>query len=193
MNKIDDNPVGPYLILTIGVTALALAGYRVFVAYPQAPLPTAAGFGLLLLATMAGFASLFSPCSFPLLLTLLSREAGDSTGNRRSWSRLIRFALIFSVGAATFLLLTGAALAVGAAPLMARITFASPAGRLLRLFAGSALIAFGLWQWQGRSLNAGLLNTLLQPLWRAEAKLRRQRPTTRVGLYGFGYILAGFG
>lgn len=37
------------------------------------------------------------PCSFPLLLTLLSREAGDSTGNKRSWRHLIRFALILLI------------------------------------------------------------------------------------------------
>lgn len=196
MNKIDNNPAGsvvPYLLLSIGVTMFALAGYRVFIAFPQAPLPAAAGFGFLVLAAMAGFASLFSPCSFPLLLTLLSREADDPEGDKGSRHRLLRFALIFSVGAAIFLLLTGAAMAIGAAPIMARFTFASPAGRLLRLFTGLVLIGFGWWQFQGRSFNAGWLNSLLQPLWQAEARLRHRRSSLHIGLYGFGYILAGFG
>jgi cytochrome c biogenesis protein CcdA len=196
LNKKANNPtrrVIPYLLLSVGLTLFALAGYRVFVAYPQAPLPDAAGFGLLILAATAGFASLFSPCSFPLLLTMLSHEATDVTGHASSRRRLIRFALIFSIGAATFLLLTGAFIALGAAPFIERISFTSPAGRLLRLFAGLVLIGFGWWQLQGRSLNASWLNTLLQPLWRAEAKLRRQRSTMRIGLYGFSYILIGFG
>lgn len=183
----------PYLLLSVGLVLVALAGYRAFVAYRQAPLTSAAGFGLLALAAAAGFASLFSPCSFPLLLTLLLREASDTAGETTSRRRLIRFALIFAIGAATFLLLTGTAMAVGVAPFMARISFTSPAGRLLRLVTGLVLIGFGWWQWRGRSLNASWLNTLLQPLWRAEARMRRQRSNLRVGLYGFGYILAGFG
>ena len=193
MAKIPTARAFPYFLLTTGVVLFALVGYRVFVVYLEAPLPPTAGIVLVALAATAGFASLFSPCSFPLLLTLLSREAGESTGDMASRRHLIRFALVFSVGAATFLLITGAVLALGAAPIIARITFASPAGRLLRFFTGMVLLGFGWWQWQGRSLNASFLNRLLQPLWRAEARLRRQRSTIRVGFYGFSYILAGFG
>ncbi len=196
MRKKDNIPTGivfAILLLSIGLGIVALVGYRSFLAYRQAPLPSAIGIGLLALAATAGFASLFSPCSFPLLVTLLSREAIDTSGNTNSIGHLIRFALIFSIGAATFLLLTGAAMAVGAAPIMARITFANPAGRLLRLFAGLVLIGFGWWQFQGRSFNVGWLNSLLQPLWRSEARLRHRRSTLSTGLYGFGYILAGFG
>jgi hypothetical protein len=125
-------------------------------------------------------------------MTLLSREAIDTTGNSTSSRRLIRFALVFSIGAAIFLLITGAAMALGAAPIMARIMFTSPAGRLIRLFTGLVLMGFGWWQFQGRSLNIGWLNSLLQPMWRAEARLRHRRSTLRIGVYGFGYILAGF-
>lgn len=195
MRKMTNNPTGKvfaYLLLSISVLLVALTGYRIFIAYSQAPLPAAIGLGLLALAAMAGLGSLFSPCSFPLLMTLLAREAVDPTGESLSRRRLIRFTLVFSAGAATFLLLTGAAMAIGAAPIMARITFTSPAGRLLRLFTGLVLIGFGWWQFQGRSLNAGWLNVLLQPLWQAEARMRHQQSPLRIGLYGFGYILAGF-
>jgi cytochrome c biogenesis protein CcdA len=195
VRKTANNPtrkVLAYLLLAIGVMMVALAGNRVFNLYFQAPLPPAGGIGLVALAAMAGLGSLFSPCSFPLLMTLLSREAIDTTGNSTSSRRLIRFALVFSIGAAIFLLITGAAMALGAAPIMARITFTSPAGRLLRLFTGLVLMGFGWWQFQGRSLNIGWLNSLLQPMWRAEARLRHRRSTLRIGVYGFGYILAGF-
>lgn len=195
MNKMVNNPTGrvlPHLLLSIGVVLVAVAGYRSFVAYLQTPLPSAIGIGLLALAAAAGFASLFSPCSFPLLLTLMSREADNTTDSMTSRRHLIRFTLFFAAGAAIFLLMTGAAMTIGAAPIIARISFTSRVGRLLRLFTGLVLVGFGWWQWQGRSLNAGWLNSALQPLWRAEARLRHQRSTMRVGLYGFGYILAGF-
>jgi len=196
MRKVVNNSTGTafvYFLLSIGVVVVALTGFRVFVAFRQAPFPSTFGIGMLALAAAAGFASLFSPCSFPLLLTLLSREGVDTAAGTLSARRLIRFALVFSIGSLTFLLLTGAVMALGAAPIMARITFTSPAGRLLRLFTGVVLIGIGWRQFQGRSFNAGWLNSLLQPLWRAEARLRHRRSTLRIGLYGFGYILAGFG
>ena len=180
-----------YFLFVVGVLLLALTGYAGYVVYPRFNLSAATGMSLLPLAALAGVASLFSPCSFPLLLTLLAREAEEKNG--RSSSRLIRFATAFAVGAALFLLLAGAALALGAAPLFARVTFTSTGGRSLRAVAGLVLIGIGVWQLQGRSFTAGRVNAVLQPLWRAQARLRRERSTAGVALYGFGYILAGFG
>jgi len=180
-----------YLLLALGVLLLTAAGYAGYVLYPRFDLPSATGVGLLALAAAAGIASLFSPCSFPLLMTLLAREATGDNG--RSSTPLIRFAGAFATGAALFLLLSGAALALGAAPLFARVTFTSNAGRILRAVVGVTLIGFGLWQIRGKSLNFGWLDTLLQPLWHAQVRLRRQRSAVGITLYGFGYILAGFG
>jgi hypothetical protein len=123
-------------------------------------------------------------------VTLLAREAGEGNGRR---VRLVRFAAAFALGATLFLLLTGLAVAFGAAPLFARITFTSLTGRILRTVVGLVLIVFGLWQVRGRSLNMGWLNALLQPLWSAQARWRHQRSMFSTALYGFGYILAGFG
>jgi cytochrome c biogenesis protein CcdA len=177
-----------YLILIGVVLLLAFTGYAAFALYPRFALPTSAGSGLLLLAIMAGLASLFSPCSFPLLITLLAREA--STQSRRS---LFRIALAFTMGVMLFLIMTGTILALGAGQLISKFTFTSTAGRFLRLVVGFILIGFGLWQIRGRSLNFVWLTRLLQPLWRTQSKLQRQKTTWSFGLYGFGYILAGFG
>ncbi len=175
-----------FLGLATAVLLLSLVGYIGYSTYPRFDLNPVTASGLLPLAMMAGVASLFSPCSFPLLLTLL---AGESSAN----GRLLRSAGAFAIGAALFLLLTGLALALGAGSWVARITFTSVAGRTLRLVVGLALISFGLWQLQGRSLNVGWLNQALQPLWHKQTDLRRQKTTLSYGLYGFGYILAGFG
>lgn len=169
-----------------------ILGYAIFDLYSRQSQLEAVGISLFMLAIMAGIASLFSPCSFPLLLTLLARNVGERNG-RSSSTPLLRFAIAFSAGTTLFLLLTGTAISLGAAPLISRITFTSIAGWVLRFIVGTLLIGFGWWQTRGRSLNFGQLNAGLQPLWHAQARLRRRHSTVSVGLYGFSYILAGFG
>jgi hypothetical protein len=179
-----------FLLITAVTLLLALAGYTVFRLYPG--LTThAAETGLFLLAVAAGVASLFSPCSFPLLLTVLARRRVEGENGR--FIPLLYFASAFAVGTTLFLLLTATAISLGAAPLISRITFTSIAGRVLRFVVGTVLIGISLWQTRGHSLNMGWLNTFLQPLWNAQFRLRRRRSTLSAGLYGFGYILAGFG
>ena len=173
--------------LATAVLLLALIGYTGYVAYPHFALSASANTSLLLLAAVAGVASLFSPCSLPLLLTLLGREAAVENG------RLWRSAAAFTAGMVLFLLLIGFALALGAGQWIAAVTFTSAAGRLLRLAVGLALLGLGLWQARGKSLAFSWLNRALQPLWTKQAQLRRRQTTISYGLYGFGYTLAGFG
>ncbi len=177
-----------YILLVIVVLLVAMIGYGSFVLYPRLSLPTSAGSGLILLAMMAGVASLFSPCSFPLLVTLLARQAG--THSKRS---LIQSAIAFTIGAMLFLIPVGAALALGAGSIISQFTFTSSFGRLLRVIVGTVLIGFGVWQIRGKSLNFAWLNSSLQPLWNQQARLRHRNNSLSYGLYGFGYILAGFG
>ena len=134
-----------YLLLIGGVLLLAILGYGFYTWYPRFALPSDAGTGLLLLALMAGLASLFSPCSFPLLVTLLAREAGEFS-NRQ----LVQAALAFTIGTSLFLLITGTAVAIGAGTFIASFTFTSTAGRILRVLVGLMLIVLGIWHaWSG--------------------------------------------
>jgi cytochrome c biogenesis protein CcdA len=177
-----------YLALIGVVLLLAMAGYSTFALYPRFGLTTTAGSGLLLLAVAAGLASLFSPCSFPLLVTLLARQTDGETRGTLFYS-----ATAFTVGVMFFLLLLGAAIGLGAGAFISRFTFTSTAGRGLRLLVGLLLISFGVWQLRGRSLNATWLNIALQPLWDRQFRLRQRKSTLSYGLYGFGYVQAGFG
>ena len=177
-----------YLLFIGFVIILALMGYSSFILYPQVIRPSAAGSGLVLLAIAAGMASLFSPCSFPLLVTLLAKEA-----TTHSRTALVRTVVAFTLGVVGFLIWLGTALAVGAGSLISQFTFTSSAGRILRLTVGLLLITFGLWQMRGRSLNWGWLTNLLQPLWQTQTRWQRKSTFLGYGLYGFGYILAGFG
>lgn len=183
-------PPSRYVLLIIVTGLLALSGFAGFRLYPTLSQTDTTGISLFILAAMAGIASLFSPCSFPLLLTVMARRVGDENGRIPP---LLHFATAFTIGTTLFLLLTGAAISLGAAPLISRVTFTSVAGRVLRFLVGTLLIGLGLWQVRGRSLTMGWLNAALQPLWRTQFRLRRRRSTLSAGLYGFGYILAGFG
>ena len=67
-------PLVSYFVLAAAVLALALAGFGLFLRYPAILMGSASLSGLYLVATVAGVGALFSPCSCPLLVTLLARN-----------------------------------------------------------------------------------------------------------------------
>lgn len=183
-----------YVALTAAALALGLAGYVGYVIYPRFDLPGGAGAGLLVLATAAGIASFFSPCSFPLLVSMLARPLTTTDPELRPpISRALAYAAALSVGAAGFLGLTGGALALGAGSLVENVTFTSTTGRILRVVVGTALIVFGLVQTNHLSVNVRRFEPALHDVLRNQAELRRTRPLAGFVLLGFVYLLAGFG
>lgn len=192
--RFQDNQDFGYILLAAIVALLALAGYAGYVAYPRFDLPAASGIGLLVLAAGAGVASFFSPCSFPLLVTLLAREGADTSVSRQArLRRTIGFATALALGSTVFILLTGIGIALGASALFEGVTFTSTTGRLIRLVIGTLLILLGLIQLGRIQTSFDATHTLSAPLMRRQARLRRERPTLGFGLFGFVYILAGFG
>lgn len=183
-----------FLLLALGIGCLALLGYAGYVLYPRFNLPAGTGPALLALAAMAGVAAFFSPCSFPLLLTLLARAIpGEPGAGHGRAGRALRFAAALSLGAGSFLLLAGSLLALGAGTWFENVTFTSPAGRVIRTIVGILLIWLGLVQ-IGKLPNIfDQAWRIVAPLMKIQARLRRSRPTRAFGLYGFGYILSGFG
>ena len=187
------DPALRYTLLAAGVALLALAGYAGYVLYPRFNLPAAEGAALLLLATGAGIASFFSPCSFPLLVTLLGREAGGQGRTASSGGKAFAFAGALAAGAALFLLLLGLVIALGGEALVSGVTFTSTAGRLLRAIVGPLLITLGLIQLGLLPSPFHAVEALSRPLMRAQARSRRNTPVLGFGVLGFAYVLAGFG
>jgi copper chaperone CopZ/cytochrome c biogenesis protein CcdA len=182
-----------YALLALGIAALAVAGYTGYQLYPRFGLPAVDGAGLFLLAAAAGIASFFSPCAFPLLVTLLAREAGATSTPRRGLGRAVAFAAALSGGAAAFLLLAGLVVAAGGHALFAGFVFGSPQALILRAVVGALLILLGLVQLGVLPNPLHAVEALAKPLLRAQARERRRRATLGFGLFGFGYLLAGFG
>lgn len=178
-----------YLLLAVATAAVSVVGYAGYVLYPRFDLPAATGASLLLLSAAAGIASFFSPCSFPLAVTMLAREAkpGETSG------RLVRSTAWLVLGALAFLILAGALLAAGAGAFFKQVTFTSTAGITIRAVVGFLLIVLGLIQLNVLPVSFYAIEEAARPLLARQARLRRERPALAFGLFGFGYLLAGFG
>lgn len=181
-----------YALLVVAVVIVALAGYVGYVLYPRFNLPAVQGAGLLALAAAAGFASFFSPCSFPLLLGLLGRQAVAQT-KRGEAARPAVFGGVLAAGAGVFLLLAGVVIALGGQTLFAGVTFTSPAGITIRSIVGALLVLLGLIQTGILPFSLHAVGELAKPLAGWQARLRRERPAAGFAVFGFGYVLAGFG
>lgn len=189
-----NNSLTWYILLALGVLLLALAGFAGYVIYPRFDLPSVTGSGLLVLAAAAGIGSFFSPCSFPLLLTLLARQTRQNEqANRSNFGNALRFAMALSAGATVFLLITGTAIALGGGALFAQVTFTSTAGIVVRLVIGSLLILLGLIQLEVIPFSFHGVEDFAQPILKYQANLRREYPTLAFAVFGFGYLIAGFG
>ncbi len=184
-----------YALLVVATAAVALIGYLGYVFYPRFDLPAGTGATLLVVAAGAGIASFFSPCSFPLLLSMLARpiaaEAQAQSG--RPLRRAALFAAGLSVGASVFLVLVGLAIAAGAATYFDDVTFTSTAGITIRIIVGALLIMLGLIQLELLPISFRRFEPAMHGYLRRQAKVRRRRPVVGFTLFGFGYVLAGFG
>lgn len=179
---------GRYALLVGATAGAALAGYAGYVVYPRFDLPAATGASLLVLAAAAGIASFFSPCSFPLAVTLLARETAPG-----QQGRLTRLSLGLGLGALLFLAIAGALIAAGAGSFFKQVTFTSTSGITIRAVVGSLLVLLGLIQLNVLPVSFLAIEDAAKPLLARQARLRRERPALAFGLFGFGYLLAGFG
>lgn len=193
-NTKDEDEAGlrRYAVLVGAVVGVALAGYAGYVVYPRFDLPAVQGAGLLGLAAAAGTASFFSPCSFPLLVGLLGRQAIAGSESKSATKPAV-FGGALALGAATFMLLAGVVIALGGEALFAGVTFTSAAGIAIRTIVGLFLILLGLIQIGFLPLSLHGLSTAARPISRVQARLRRDHPVAGFGIFGFGYVLAGFG
>ena len=183
-----------YALLTVATAAVALLGYLGYVLYPRFDLPAGTGATLLVLAGGAGIASFFSPCSFPLLLSMLARPiAAEAAAQGRPFRKAALFATGLSLGASAFLVLVGLAIAAGASTYFDDVTFTSTAGITIRISVGLLLIMLGLIQLGVLPISFRRFEPALHGYLRRQAQVRRRRPLAGFTLFGFGYLLAGFG
>jgi cytochrome c biogenesis protein CcdA len=184
-----------YALLAAATAAVALVGYLGYVFYPRFDLPAGTGATLLVLAAGAGIASFFSPCSFPLLVSMLARPIAAEAEARgdRPFRKAAMFAAGLSVGASAFLVVVGIAIAAGASTYFDDVTFTSTAGITIRLVVGVLLITLGLIQLNVLPISFRRFEPAMHGYLGRQAQVRRRRPVFGFTLFGFGYLLAGFG
>lgn len=196
-SQTQETKVPLYWLFVAFVVLLSIGGYVGYELYPRFDLPAAEGIGLFILAVGAGIASFFAPCSFPLLVTVLGRETASTEegGKKGNTRRALTFAGGLSLGASIFLLLAGLALALGGSAFFSGVTFTSTIGITIRVTVGVLLILLGL-------VQMGVIHIPLfrkvekwaQPMIKAQARQRRgNKQFLGFTVYGFGYLIAGFG
>jgi cytochrome c biogenesis protein CcdA len=179
------------MALLVAMTLIVgIAGYTGFRVFRHFDVGGATGIGLIVVAATVGIASFFSPCSFPLLLTTLSRQAATDPDHRMRGA--LRFAAGASIGAVLFVGAFGFVLSLGGGVIASQFTFASTQGRTLRAVVGVFLIIMGLAQLGKVRIPFGNLAQLAEPIDRQRAAIGDETKLTSNILYGFGYLVAGF-
>lgn len=174
------------------VTMAAIAGYGGFRLAAGLDLGAEAGAGMVALAAVTGFAVFFSPCSFPLVLGLLAgSDRAAAAGQRRRDA--VATALAMGAGAAVFLLLTGVGVGLVGEGIAQSVGFNTVGGRILRATVAGILVISGLVQLGMVSVPLWRVTQLARPIDRRRIGLADRHPHRAHMLYGFGFILAGFG
>ncbi len=169
----------------MGMVVVGVAGYLGFVAFVGSEREISAG--VMVLAAATGFAAFFSPCSFPLLLTFLARRSTETKG------AAIVSAVRVGAGAIAFLGIVAVVLALGGTAFGSVIGFDSTAGRIFRLTVGVVLVGFGLRQARLLRIEMRWLDRVANSAGRAFDPSGHSSQARSDVVYGFGYLLAGFG
>lgn len=188
------SPTTKFWLFVLTLALLAVAGYLGFRLYGRFDLPTTTGVVFYALAAGAGLAAFFSPCSFGLLLALLARrthEQDPEAPRSRRVGRALTFAGSMAVGATVFVVGLGMLLALGAEQVTGAIEHGSPVERGVHIGIGLLLVVLGLIQAGVIRVNFGPVSRLAKPF--ARRDFLERHPVLGYGVFGFGYLLAGFG
>lgn len=183
--------------LLLGVfVAVIIAGYFVFRVF--ATTTDQAVFNLYLLAIIAGVASFFSPCAFPLLPSYFSfyhQVESDEKVKSKGVSKTLRLGLAASLGVITFVLVLGLLIALLGSGLAQGLSISGPEpSQFVRIFRGGVgviLLILGVGQLLGWNLKPTFVEAFSYRT-RPEREGKRN-PAVNLFLYGLGYNSAGMG
>jgi len=174
-----------YVSVAAGVLLVGIAGYVGFARFVDSD--QRIGAGVMALAAATGFAAFFSPCSFPLLLTFLARRADESR------KTALAGALRVGAGTAFLLIVLAIVIVAGGSALAQVVEFDSTAGRGFRLLVGMLLIFLGLAQARLIKVRMRWRDQVASTAGRVLDPSKATNPARGDVMYGFGYLLAGFG
>ncbi len=180
-------------LLTAGVIAL---GYSIFVFFLKGFNPTAGTLSLLLFAIIAGVATFFSPCSFPLMPGYLTRHL--QLVDKNSSKSVLSSTLSNGLSAAAGVLLFDLGLGLGIVGLGSTfggslaISTARPNVyvQIFRASVGIFLVLLGVLSLRGTGI---FHSDTLTGLGKRLGKNGELSPNREMFVYGFGYVSVGIG
>ncbi len=178
-----------YLIAAGMLVALIVAaGYIIFRYFVISIAATPEAYSLLFLAIVAGIATFFSPCSFPLMPGYLAAFGTAKDVERR----VIYYGLAGAAGIVLFNLLLGAVIGLVGASFAESLAITSGVPshvtRVLRIAIGIILILFGMIQ----LANLPFFTAFFHKIGRLVSP-NQEKSAKSIFLYGFGYTAAGLG
>ena len=175
------------------IVAAGYFGFRTFAATPDLTI-----FNLYVVAVVAGVASFFSPCAFPLLPSYFSfYNLADNNENdtSKSASKALRLGLAAALGVITFDLVLGLIIALLGLGIAQGLSISGPEpSQFVRYFRGGVgvvLITLGIGQIIGWNLKPTFVDAFAYRT-RPEREGKR-KAATNLYLYGLGYNAAGMG
>ena len=180
-----------YIALVVGLTAL---GYALFIYLLVNAFPNAASFGIVFVSVVAGIASFFNPCAFPILPAYLAQyyvsAPTSHEGKQRSrLGTILLYGLIAAIGVIIFNILLGVVIGILGTGFANSLGLSGPNPniyiRWFRGIVGAFLILLGYSHATGHGINFARLGH-----WVPRYK-QTKSPTRNFFYYGFFYPLIG--
>lgn len=179
------------ILFLIGVT---IGGYSLFLATILKLMRQELVLGIGLVATIAGIASFFNPCSFPLLPAFLAQYYTHEKKERKG--ETLQHGLLSASGVISFNIILGLLIGLLGLGFGESFGLAGDSPSFVVLIArgaiGFLLIILGYSHATGRGLQFGFLNPLIQRI-TGSKNLQQARGSRKFYWYGFFYPLIGIG
>lgn len=179
-----------YSLILFSVAVVTLLGYLGFVAFLKEIIPAFNLYSLYFLAVIAGIATFFSPCSFPLLPGYLSFYY--NAGRSEHGNSALYYGALAAAGVISFNLVLGAVIALVGEGVATTLSVSSPNPsqftRFLRIGIGIALMTLGAIQLSSVTFHTRAIDCLTKRLSASSTSGEKG-----LYLYGFGYNAAGIG
>ncbi len=183
------------LLLLLAVAVVA-AGYGMFVFFLKGFNPTAGTLSLLLFALIAGVATFFSPCSFPLMPGYLTRhfQLVDKNSSKNILTSSLSNGLSAAGGVLLFDLALGTAIVLLGSAFGGSLAISTPTPNIyVQIFRGSVgafLVLLGVLSLRGTGI---FHNDTLTSLGKRLGGNREMKQSREMFVYGFGYVSVGIG
>lgn len=178
-----------YIALVIGLTA---GGYALFIYLVVNALPNAASLGIIFVSIVAGIASFFNPCAFPILPGYLAQyyvSAPQGTEKKSRLGSILLYGFVAAIGVIVFNVFLGAVVGGLGAGFANSLGLTGPEPniyiRWFRGIVGAFLILLGYSHATGRGINFTRLGH-----WIPQYK-QSKSPTRNFFYYGLFYPLIG--